>query len=292
MSRCLRTLVLYLFIAFLSYTVIFAAEKKSAQKEKVSKYTDPTTGMEFVYVNGGCYQRGDHFGDGHSDEKPAYEVCVNNFYMGKYEVTVGEWKKFVKDTGYSTDAEQGDGCYYYTGGKWQADGRKDWRNPGYSQDNEYPVVCVSWNDANAFRKWLAMKTGKNYRLPTEAEWEYAARSGGAKEKYSGGNDIDRVAWYSSNAGGRAHAVGVKTPNGLGIHDMSGNVWEWVQDWYGEKYYSERSRNNPEGPHGGTSRVLRGGSWYDVARDSRTSNRYGGDPDGRGNVSGFRLARTP
>ncbi len=240
-----------------------APAKKFLDKITGSSYTDPSTGMEFVFVKGGCYQMGDTFGDGASDEKPVHEVCVNDFYMGKYEVTQGQWKAVMGN------------------------------NPSYFKDcgDNCPVESVSWNDIQEFISKLNNKTGKNYKLPTEAEWEYAARSGGKSEKYSGGNDIDSVAWYGSNSGNKTHPVGQKAANGLGLYDMSGNVWQWVQDWYDGRYYNNSPRNNPAGPNSGQYRALRGGSWFNVAGGSRTANRISLNPDFRDNSYGFRLART-
>jgi len=253
-----------------------------------SAYKDPTTGMEFVRVKGGCYQMGDTFGDGDSDEKPVHEVCVDDFYIGKYDVTVGDFRRFVSDTGYSTEAEKGDGCYVWSGSSWNKDSSKNWKNPGFSQEDRNPVVCVTWNDAKAYAGWMQGKSGKAVRLPTEAEWEYAARSGGKAEKYAGGNDIDSVAWYNGNSGNRTHPVGTKSPNGLGLYDMSGNVWQWTADWYGDKYYSESPRNNPIGPNSGQYRVLRGGSWFNLPVNVRAANRYWDDPTLRLSSYGFRL----
>jgi formylglycine-generating enzyme required for sulfatase activity len=255
-------------------------------------FKDPATGMEMIFVKGGCYQMGDTFGDGESDEKPVHEVCVNDFYIGKYEVNVGHFRKFVNDTGYQTEAEKGDGCYIWTGSKWDKRRDANWRNPGFSQKESHPVVCVSWNDAQAFIKHLNRRGGKNYRLPTEAEWEYAARSGGKSEKYSGGNDVDAVAWYVSNSGSRTHPVGQKQPNGLGLHDMSGNVWEWCQDWYGSNYYGGSGRDNPVGPSSGSDRVDRGGSWSNSAANTRAASRSRSSPVYRYYSLGFRLALPP
>jgi formylglycine-generating enzyme required for sulfatase activity len=213
-----------------------------------------------VFVKGGCFQMGDTFGDGEGDEKPVHEVCVDDFYMGKYEVTVGEFKEFINATGYNTEAERGDGCYYWTGLEWAKDSSKNWRSPGFLQDDSHPVCCITWNDAVAYTEWLSEKRGSKYRLPTEAEWEYAARSGGKREKYSGGDNLDSIGWYKDNSGSKTHPSGQKKPNGLGLYDMTGNVWEWVADWYGEKYYSGSPKNNPRGPDSGQDRVFRGGSW--------------------------------
>jgi len=255
-------------------------------------FTDATTGMEFVFVKGGCYEMGDAFGDGEGEEKPVHNVCVNDFHLGKYEVTVGQFRTFVQDTNYRTEAEKGDGCYVWNGSKWEKDGSKSWRSPGFSQDDNQPAVCVSWNDTQTFNDWISRKGGKSYRLPTEAEWEYAARSGGKKEKYAGtsnDNGLGDYAWYHANSGSKTHPGGQKRPNGLGLYDMTGNVWEWCQDWYGEKYYGESPRDNPHGPSSGQYRVVRGGSWGSGPQDVRAAFRSRPDPAYRLSISGFRLS---
>ncbi|MBI3600779.1 MAG: formylglycine-generating enzyme family protein, partial [Nitrospinae bacterium] len=204
---------------------------------------DTVTGMEIIFIKGGCYQMGDTFGDGESDEKPIHEVCVDDFYMGKYEVTQKEWQSIMGN------------------------------NPSYLKNcDNCPVEQVSWNDVQEYINKLNQKTGKKYRLPTEAEWEYAARSGGRSEKYSGGNNIDSVAWYNSNSNSKTHPVGQKEANGLGLYDMTGNVWEWCQDWYDSDYYRKSPKNNPEGASSGQYRVLRGGSWDEYARYARAAIR--------------------
>lgn len=229
------------------------------------KIIEPATGMELVFVKGGCYQMGDTFGDGFSYEKPVHEVCVDDFYIGKYEVTQGQWKAIMGNNP-SSFKDCGDNC---------------------------PVESVSWNDIQDFINKLNQKTGKSYKLPTEAEWEYAARSGGKNEKYSGGNDIDSVAWYNKNSGSKTHPVGQKKPNGLGIYDMSGNVWEWVNDWDDENYYKNSPKDNPKGPSSGSLRVLRGGSGISGsgAWGTRTAIRIGLNPGIRDRDLGFRLVRT-
>lgn len=268
-------------------------------------YRDPTTGMEFLLLKGGCFDMGDTFGDGEADEKPVHEVCLKDFYLGKYEVTVGQFRQFIKDSGYRTEAEKGEGCYYWIGKEWKNDPKKNWRSPGFTQKDEHPVVCISYNDALAFIDWLAKKTGRTYRLPTEAEWEYAARSGGKKYKYSWGEgspsgniaDLsakeafsDWLIWEGYDDGYVYTApVGSFPPNELGIRDMTGNVWEWCSDWYGEKYYSESPKDNPRGPNSGQFRVVRGGSWANGPRNVRASNREGSEPLYRNDTIGFRLA---
>ena len=236
--------------------------KKRAEAEAAKKFHERVAG-EFVFVKGGCYRMGDTFADRRSDELPVHEVCVDDFHLGKYEVTQGQWKALMGN------------------------------NPSDHQgDDNYPVEKVSWNDVQDFIRKLNDKTGQSYRLPTEAEWEYAARSGGKPEKYSGGGDVDAVAWYQSTSGGKTRHVGTKAPNGLGIHDMSGNVWEWVQDWYDGGYYSGSPRDNPKGPSSGTHRIGRGGSWYNDATFCRSTNRYRYAPEIRDDFLGFRIVRTP
>jgi len=276
----------------------------------LAEYRDPVTGMEFVLVKGGCYEMGDTFGDGRSNEKPVHEVCVDDLYLGKYEVTVGEFRKFVGDTGYRTEAERSDGCTVYKGDKWKKEGDKNWRNPGFSQDDRHPVVCVSWNDSKAFADWLKGKTGRNYRLPTEAEWEYAARGRGKNYKYSWGSgspacnlaDISHKKqfpnrpwpiWEGYDDGYVFTApVGAFPPNELGLYDMTGNVWEWVSDWYDENYYKNSPKNNPQGAGSGSLKVLHGGSWAGTPRDGRASHRVMYDPAGRYVGVGFRLGVPP
>jgi len=226
-------------------------------------FKDPSTGMEFVFVKGGCFQMGDVFGDGGIDEKPLHEVCVNDFYMGKYEVTQGQWKA-VMGNNPSKFRNCGDIC---------------------------PVECFSWNDLFAFMRKLNSQSGKNYRLPTEAEWEYAARSGGRSEKWAGTSSesaLGEYAWYNANSGSKTHPVGQKRPNKLLLYDMSGNVQELCSDWYDSLYYYRSPTDNPQGPYSGSLRVVRGGCWFYEANFVRTAYRLRDDPAYRGNILGVRL----
>jgi len=244
------------FVFFVSFAVAGGKEFK-----------DPATGMEFVFVKGGCYDMGDTFGDGESDEKPVHNVCISDFYMGKYEVTQVQWKS-IMGSNPSSFSSCGDTC---------------------------PVETVSWNDIQGFIQKLNSKTGKTYRLPTEAEWEYATRSGGKKEKYAGtssDSDLDSYAWYNSNSNDETHPVGQKKPNGLGIYDMSGNVYEWCQDWFNPSYYRQKTRDNPQGPSSESKRVFRGGSWVNEPMFLRASDRNDEDPSISHHRIGFRLLRTP
>jgi sulfatase modifying factor 1 len=274
------------------------AEEEEHRRQAVPAATwrEPFTGMEFVLVPGGCYEMGDTFGDGEADGKPVHEVCVGDFYLGKYEVTVGQFKLFVSETGYRTDAEKGGGCYTWTVKNWEQEKGTNWKKPAsFAQDDNHPVVCISWQDAQEFVRWLSKNSGQQLRLPTEAEWEYAARSGGKKEKWAGTDNessLGDYAWFSDNSESRTHPVGQKKSNGLGLYDMTGNVWEWVNDWYDDKYYGKSPEKNPRGPLKGGKWVLRGGSWGDDPGVARCAFRFWSDPDFRVNDVGVRCARTP
>lgn len=240
--------------------------KRKAAVDLPASFTDPSTGVEFILVRGGCFPMGDTFGDGHEQEKPWHEVCVNDFYLGKHEVTQGQWKKIMGN------------------------------NPSHFKNcgDDCPVEQVTWLDVQSYLAEINGKTEKKYRLPTEAEWEYAARSGGKTERWAGTSSSGRLkefAIFDDNANDTLSQVGRKKPNALGFHDMSGGVWEWVQDWYSKDYYNAGPRDNPQGPAEGTSRVLRGGSWLDVAGDIRTSTRFSFEPYRSFRSIGFRLAIT-
>ncbi len=225
---------------------------------------------DMVYVKGGTFMMGateEQDDDVWDNEKPVHQVTLSDYYISKFEVTQGLWKAVMGS------------------------------NPSsFKKGDDYPVECVSWNDIQTFLTNLNRLTGKKYALPTEAQWEYAARGGGKSVgyKYSGSNTIGDVAWYGENSavdGSRStHPVGTKCPNELGIYDMSGNVWEWCSDWSG--FYSNGSQSNPTGPSTGSYRVLRGGSWNYNARYCRVSNRYDYAPGDRYNYNGFRVVLLP
>ncbi|QWR76335.1 formylglycine-generating enzyme family protein [Candidatus Magnetomonas plexicatena] len=218
------------------------------EQKDVIRYTDVLTGMEFVFVVGGCYQMGDMFGDGFKNEKPVHEVCVDDFYIGTYPVTQSQWVSVMGS------------------------------NPSeFKFGDNYPVERVSRKDVMKFIDRLNELTGMVYRLPTEAEWEYACRSGGRKEKYSGGNAADKYAWYGSNSGNGTSPVGRKKSNGLCIYDMSGNVWEWVADLYNTDAYSKHTRSNPINKDSGIEYVIRGGSWSSIVEYVRCPNRQDAGP---------------
>ncbi len=244
------TLMIFIFFVTSGYTVADVAK--------------PDSGHEgLVFIKGGCFDMGDTFGDGRDDEQPVHEVCVDDFYMGKYEITQQEWLKIM-----------GNNTPYFKGCE------------------DCPVSNVSWNDIQEFIKRLKDKTGLNYRLPTEAEWEYTAKDKGKQEKWAGTSkeaELGEYSWYYDSFVGNAQPIGKKLPNTLGIYDMSGNVWEWCRDWYDKSYYSNSPKHNPEGPSSGKYRVLRGGSWYYGKKSIRTSSRFKFLADIRYDGLGFRLA---
>ena len=237
----------------------------SSVKLTFGNQTITVNGVSFkmIAVKGGTFQMGatsEQGSDANSDEKPVHNVTLSDYYIGETEVTQELWK-----------AVMGNNPSYHR---------------GYPQR---PVEKVSWNDCQEFIKKLNQLTGKNFRLPTEAEWEYAARGGNKSldYKYSGSDIVGVIAWYNSNSGSQTHDVKTKQANELGIYDMSGNVWEWCNDWYGS--YSSSSQTNPKGSAAGSYRVLRGGSWYYNAKYCRVSGRYDLNPgDASGNL-GLRLS---
>jgi formylglycine-generating enzyme required for sulfatase activity len=238
--------------------------KKTAQGAEASAaYIEPVTGMEFVLVPAGTFQMGDLHGEGWDNETPLREVRIERFYLGRYAATQGQWEKVMG------------------------------ANPSmFRKGAQYPVEQVSWADVTAFLRRLNEQTagGGGFRLPAEAEWEYAARSGGRKELYAGGDDIELLAWYSENSAGSTRPVGLKAPNGLGLFDMSGNVWEWCQDIYAPAGPAAAGRERPDGKKEVRERVIRGGSWNLDAWSARCSRRFGFREDYFGAGLGFRLAK--
>jgi formylglycine-generating enzyme required for sulfatase activity len=238
--------------------------KKEKEKEKVTEDpVAPSTADGMVFVKGGTFTMGctSEQNDCLDSEKPTHSVTLSDYYIGKYEVTQAQWKEVM---GTSPSSFVGD---------------------------KLPVETVSWEDVQDFITKLNAKTELSYRLPTEAEWEYAAR-GGAQSKgylYSGSNTIGNVAWYWDNSDTTTHPVGTKLPNELGIYDMSGNVWEWCSDWYDS--YSSSAQTNPTGASSGSYRVLRGGCWLSYASYCRVADRFSRSPSISYINLGFRFARS-
>jgi len=251
-----------------------------------------------VFVKGGTFMMGctsEQGYDCNSSEKPAHSVTVSDFYIGKYEVSVQEFADFVYDSDYLTDGEKAGRSWCYNG-TWEYREGVNWRhdergNPRKQEEySRYPVMYISWNDATAYCKWLSKKTGHTYRLPTEAEWEYAARGGlkGLGYKYAGSNTVWEVAWYEDNSRMNPHPIGTRQSNELGLYDMSGSVREWCRDRYGD--YSKSPKTNPTGANSGSSRVLRGGGWSSHLRFVRITHRLHSTPDYSYTLHGFRLVR--
>ena len=217
--------------------------------------------FEMIYVEGGEFLMGS---EEYNDEKPIHPVALSNYYIGKYLVTQGLWQAVMQS------------------------------NPSYFVGADRPVETVSWDEVQTFIDRLNKATEKSFRLPTEAEWEFAARGGKKSHdfKYSGSNKLQEVGWYDENSYGETKPVGLKFSNELGLYDMSGNVWEWCKDWYDSDYYSECSKvglvTDPPGPDQGVNRVLRGGNYFNNAENCRVTNRNNNHPDNRFNNDGFRL----
>ena len=265
----------------------------------------------FNKTYGGDRLKADFFKGDH----PQHRVRITRpFYLGTCHVTRGQFRQFVADTAYKTDAEKGGRFKGAVG--WDPDTKKvgfnekySWRNAGFEQTDEHPVVNVSWNDAVAFCEWLSRKEGKTYRLPTEAEWEYACRAGTTTRYYSGddpetlvkvGNVADATfkakfqgAKYTITASDSylfTAPVGLFQPNAFGLYDMHGNALQWCADRYGAEYYAVSPVDDPTGPDSGESHVVRGGSWITPSYSAGSAKRGGAKPGTRNDGTGFRVAR--
>jgi formylglycine-generating enzyme required for sulfatase activity len=268
-----------------------------------------------IWLPGGTFRMGSPEGVGYDNERPVYDVNLSHFGVGKYPITVGEFRRFATASGYKTEAEQGGGAWVWNRGEAGNKDDASWRNPYMAQDDRHPVVCISWNDAKAYCEWLSRVTGQTYGLLTEAQREYACRAG-SETAYCFGDDetgLAAYAWFGdSSASASTHPVGEKKPNAWDLHDMHGNVWEWCADWWSMNYYAQLAGNasaatselradagdtasgaskDPGGPESGSARVVRGGSWLSVAGRCRSACRDDGRPGGRGSDLGFRLSRT-
>ena len=260
---------------------------------------------DLVYVPAGSFRMGDNLGDGESRERPVHVVDLDAFYIGKYEVTNGDWRKFRDDPGY-------DDPKFWPGGRVvPKDQIPYWTQAqnyggGTPNSDSYPVLGVNWDAATAYCNWLSAKTGKKYRLPTEAEWEKAAR-GTDQRRFPWGNTIDHsyanyvgaqkydtgqtVGYYDGSKRGDLQTHSNASP--YGAYDMAGNVMEWCQDWYSRAYYSTSPKKNPQGPANGSYRVIRGGSFFMEPQDLRTYARSAGWPSLQSyRMLGFRVARQP
>tara|TARA_R110002095_G_scaffold7891_3_gene13742 strand:+ start:1940 stop:2968 length:1029 start_codon:yes stop_codon:yes gene_type:complete len=254
----------------------------------------------------------------YANELPQHKVIITKpFYMGVFEVTISQFRLFVKETGYQTEPEKdGEGGWGWNESTGKFEGRTpsySWKSTGYKMTGNYPVLNVTWNDAVAFCDWLSQKEGTTYRLPTEAEWEYACRAGTtsmfqtgdsskglsevsniadqtAKEKlmnYQSFSFLPERDGYTFTA-----PVGQYRPNSFGLYDMHGNVFEWCQDWFSASYYKHSPETDPPGPTTGSLRIMRSGSWYDYVQDNRSSYRLRAVPEYRSLYLGFRVVCEP
>ncbi len=266
------------------YVAAYATNEKGTSYGSSKSFYTEEPFVEMITVNGGTFQMGSN--EGGSDEKPIHTVTLNTFSISKYEITNSQFCEFLNDIGCDPngsyhgteyiDMDDGDCQVDYTGGQFVPESGKD----------DYPAIEVTWYGAKACCEWASG------RLPTEAEWEFAARGGNNSNgyTYSGSNNLDEVAWYYSNSGGRTHEVGTKNANELGIHDMSGNVLEWCNDWYDSDYYSISPENNPQGPSSGSYKLLRGGSWGNDVYSCRVADRVSVNPVNASSGSGFRFVQ--
>jgi len=267
---------------------------------------------EMVVIPAGSFQMGSPAGEQgrDPDEGPVHSVRIAQLALGKREVSVGEFRAFVAATRYRTEAEKGQGCAVWDGAKWAYDAKRSWRAPGFPQGEDHPVVCVSWNDARKYLDWLSGKSNQSYRLPSEAEWEYAARAGTSTARFWG--ERPEQACRYANVGDKAlkrqfpdarnihdcddqfvytAPAGNYDANPFGLKDMLGNVWEWTADCYNASYQGAPSDGSAWTKGDCGRRVLRGGSWGNNPAGVRSANRLGFDAEGRGNGVGFRPART-
>ncbi len=261
------------------------------------------TTFEFVKIPAGAFQ----MGSDNPGEKPRHRVAVPSFDLGKTEITIRQFRAFTEATGYRTDAEKEnmgwvccwskpEAATWQSRGYWRRREGANWRNPGFTQSDDDPVVEISWQDAVEFCKWLSAETRQTYRLPSEAEWEYAARAGNDGEAPT---ELEKVAWFIDNSELRTHPVSAKRPNSWGLYDMLGNAWEWVADVWSEDYTgapadgsARREGGSAFGKLGvGAGRVLRGGGWGLERGEARFASRPVFGLNDRCNNSGFRVARS-
>lgn len=308
----------------------FDAKKAQSRQEQTSKAIGMSVemtnslGVKLRLIPAGEFMMGssENEKEHQKDEVPIHRVRITKpFYLGAYEVTLGEFRQFIEATNYKTDAEKdGRGGWGYTGNDkkpFRRSPKYTWRHTGFEQSEKHPAVNVSWNDAVEYCKWLSKKEGKSYRLPTEAEWEYACRAGTQTPFYHGtdkselakvGNVSDAAfvakfsKWMKVNEvdrlkmGSAKHTdgyiftspVGKFRANSFGLFDMHGNVWEWCSDWDKKDYYKDSPKDDPQGPADGTYRIRRGGSWLHSPTFSRSARRRRYKPNSRNSPIGFRI----
>ena len=317
MRRCQHAVVLVVLGWSVSVGLIPALDAADPGREpKPGNEITNSIGMKLVHIPPGKFQMGSPESElGREKEEVQHEAeLTKGFYLSAHEVTVGQFKEFVNATKHQTEAEKdGKGSWGPDAvGKFVMDAKFTWKNPGFEQTDDHPVVNVSWNDAKAFCKWLSEKEKKTYRLPTEAEWEFACRAG-TTTAFAHGDDPEGLSAAGNVADASARAkfpgwtLGIKAKDGhtftapvgqfkknaFGLHDMHGNVWEWCADWYDQNGFTKDRQRDPTGPATGSARVQRGGGWSSAPHRARSASRVGRDPSAyRGCYLGFRIALQP
>ncbi|RYG43095.1 MAG: formylglycine-generating enzyme family protein, partial [Chitinophagaceae bacterium] len=304
-KRKRRKILLFTLLGLVLIAGFFFLEKflfEPATRPNKASQVSATHGLletpEMVLVEGGNFLMGNNANEAQENEKPAHNVILGSFLIGKYELTVREFSHFITETRYQTTSDSLGFSWIYKQGQWIKGENVNWTNDIYGRlievkDMDVPVIHISWVDAMNYCSWLSKVTKLNFRLPTEAEWEYAARGGKNSKRYlfSGGNNVDQVAWYDENSKQNLAKIGQKLPNELGIYDMSGNVMEWCYDYYSDNFYSVAKPENSFGPDSGTEKVARGGSWFTQDLMCRSTFRMAYPETTRGGNIGFRICRS-
>jgi sulfatase modifying factor 1 len=326
----LTPLALFLCLLFLTACTTVGRQKQADIRDPSGEsvipaagkatWREPAAGITFVWVSGGCFEMGqtdserndlltdvreEKYLNRYGDEILLHGVCLDAFWMSATEVTVAQFRKFIAASGYETDAEK-EGFSRTWNGEWETKQNYIWQNAASAGNPNHPVVNVSWQDAKAMASWLSRKNSRVFRLPSEAQWEFACRAGKKDVRFWGDspqsacsyaniadqsarNKYKDIAIHDCNDGFiDASPTGSFQPNAFGFYDLLGNVWEWCEDWYGENYYQMSPLKNPQGPSSGNYRVMRGGFWLSGPNDVRCANRSREIPRGRADTYGFRL----
>ena len=298
--RLILIISLVALIGAIAFVILFFLEPA----HKVRRPTEQPVSVSPVYIpplvrlEGGTFQMGSNGVEAQENEKPVHPVNINSFFLSKYEITVKEFSLFIGETKYVTTSDTLGFSWIYKDKQWIKGNHVNWTNDIYGNliqvgDMDMPVIHISWVDATSYCKWLSKTTGAKFRLPTEAEWEFAARGGNNSNRYmfSGSNTLTEVGWFEGNSKANVSKVGKKQANEQGLYDMSGNVMEWCSDYYSDNFYSTGSPERMFGPETGTERVARGGSWFTPDFMCRSTYRIAYPETTRGGNIGFRICRT-
>ncbi|MCK9408109.1 MAG: formylglycine-generating enzyme family protein [Bacteriovoracaceae bacterium] len=295
---------LFIISTIITYPLFSGNPSGRPNEAKRDESVVETQSLQLIDILGNKFRLGDIFNDGGTDEMPISYVILSDFRMSKYEVTVAQFSQFVTETQYVTEAEKDGWAVIWDGTMWSKDYGVTFRNPGFPQSENHPVICVSWNDAVAYCQWMSKQTKTTIRLPTEAEWEFAARERGMRPRYGWGNGepsgnvadetaglaMSNLKVWSGYRDGFAYTapVGAFRANEIGLHDMSGNVLEWCADSYSS--YTKEEKTNPLVRKETEFKVLRGGSWFNGEATVRTTTRTRLHQSYRGTRVGFRIVQ--